>query len=67
MISFPILRVDERNILMVSIFILAFGYYAMMPMTDDPPEVTLSSIQNLMHIVLIIHFFSYLFRSLSYR
>ena len=28
---------------MVALFVIAFGYFALLPMTDDPPPVTMSS------------------------
>ena len=46
---------------MVSLFITAFGYFAMLPMSDDPPKVALSStvIQIIVVVILQIVLFLY--------
>ena len=36
-------RVDERVVLMIALFVIAFGYFTMLPMTSDPPQVALTS------------------------
>ena len=39
LLLFSCFRIDERVILMVAFFISAFGYFCIIPMTDEPPKV----------------------------
>ena len=39
-------RVDERVILMIALFISAFAYFGMLPMTDEPPKVASLGIKD---------------------
>ena len=32
-------RIDERMILIIALFIIAFAYFGMLPMTDELPKV----------------------------
>lgn len=37
-------KVDERVMLMIGMFLLAFAFYALIPMGDEPPRtITISS------------------------
>lgn len=46
---------------MISLFIVAFGYFAMLPMTKDPPQVALMSKTHshaqsiFLHVIASVH------------
>ena len=46
---------------MVSLFITGFGYFAMLPMSDDPPKVALSSNIHKAHNAIALSKFSFPF------